>query len=124
MSSRRELTRLAGVLALAGCAHAAEVSGKIPERTPREPDATAPIPLDRAGAYAARRDRQTEPAGPVVEKVDPVQARVGVVSTQVFHAPACPLLTGVPSEDQIRFTSPWEAIDARFRPCPKCRPGP
>lgn len=77
-------------------------------------------PAERAEAI--RRHQEGAPNGePTVEEPQPDEPRIGVASTHVFHRPECKLLADVPTTEQVRFTSPWEAVDARYSPCAACR---
>jgi len=100
------------------------VTGKKPENIPREldeaktsPKPTAPKP-DRQAAYDKRGLGLDAPK----TKVDPPPEtpRIGVAGTKMFHRPDCPLVKDVPTSEQVRFTSPFDGVDAGYTPCPSC----
>ena len=123
----RQGTRLAVLLLLAGCIEAASVVGNAPQNPTRE------LPHDgsdaaKSGKTASSRSDQyrrhqneADAAGPRVVEVDPEQARIGVASTRDFHAAGCRRLDGIPTAEQIRFTTRWDALDTGYRPCDDCR---
>jgi hypothetical protein len=124
MTSARQLTAAAVFLALAGCAERTAATGKAPENIPREhEDPTKPKPAkpDRETAYQ-QREVERRIQGDTVEKAAPSQARIGVATTRMFHLPDCPSLKDVPTSEQIRFTSPFDAVDAGYTPCRSCNP--
>ena len=96
--------------------------GNAPETEPDQ----APRGHARTGAEreaAIRRHEQAaEVAEPKVEEVRPDEPRIGLPATHEFHTPGCSRLAGVAPAEQIRFTSPWEAIDAHYSPCKECSP--
>jgi hypothetical protein len=119
---RGQPTALALLLAAGACTTSPRVVGNAPETEPQE------LARRRAPSAAERADRirrQEEAAARAEprEETPPVdQPRIGVAATRVFHRPDCKLLAGVATVEQLRFTSPWEAVDARYAPCPECRP--
>ncbi len=97
------------------------VSGRPPERLTRERPENAVVAAGkREAAYDARTKQESERA-PSVAKTEASQARIGVAATRVFHRPDCPLLKDVPATERIQFTSPWDGLDANYRPCETCR---
>jgi anti-sigma factor RsiW len=119
---RGQPTALALLLAAAACTTSNHVVGTPPEQTT---DQASPrrTRTDTERAEAIRRHQEAAArAEPAVEQPAPEDPRVGVATTHVFHRPDCKLLSGVATSDQIRFTSPWDALDSRYAPCPECRP--
>lgn len=96
--------------------------GKAPEREPDE----APRRGGRSDAERLAAIRRHESAAaeaePKVEEVRRDEPRIGVAATHEFHKPDCSRLAGIATAEQIRFASPWEAIDARYSPCKECSP--
>jgi len=115
-------TALAILLAAAACTTSQHVVGSTPEKTPEEPG-SHPV---RSEADRAEKIRQYDEAsaagGPRVEQPKRDEPRIGVAATHVFHRPDCKLLDGIPDAERVRFTSPWDAVDSRYVPCPDCRP--
>ena len=125
MTSARNLTAVTIFLALVGCAERSAATGKAPENIPREHgDATSagkPTKPDRETAIQQHEIEQRL-HGDTVEKAAPSQARIGVAATHMFHRPECPMLKDVPASEQMRFTSPFDAVDAGYTPCRSCNP--
>ena len=131
-SRARQTTRLVSLLLLlllllpAACTHAAGASGRAPENLTRDPPHGDPAAAAwaaaarRQAAYEERKSKAPD-ADVKVEKVDVSATRVGVVGTHEFHRSDCPLLKGVTAAEEIRFVSPWDALDAGYRPCESCR---
>jgi hypothetical protein len=124
MTSTRQLIATAAALALAGCTERSVVTGKQPENIPREHDEAKPAPKpapkpDRQAAYERRKLELDAPK----TKVDapPEMTRIGVAGTKMFHRPDCPLVKDVPTSEQVRFTSPFDGVDAGYTPCASCR---
>jgi hypothetical protein len=123
--SVRQLIRLALLLSPAACVSPpAMVTGKPPERTrERQTGAPAVQAPTRKELYDKRTDAEKSAAEmPGFERADPSLARVGAARTHEFHKPDCPVLKDVPDAERLRFTTPWESVDAGFRPCDECRP--
>src|SRR5262249_54001669 len=120
-SGARQATRLALLLALAGCVESGRVSGHEPDRVTRE--LPRPAPDEKASATDRYKAHEESAAagGAKVEKTDPGELRIGVASTHVFHRADCPLLRGVPVAEQVRFTTRWDALDGGYRPCEDCK---
>ena len=115
-------TALALLLALAACTTSQRVVGPPPETEPAPADPRR-ARSDAERAEKIRKHQEAEArAEPQVEEPKKDEPRVGVATTRVFHRPECKLLEGVPTVDQLRFTSPWDAVDSRYAPCPECKP--
>lgn len=108
-------------LLAAACAGPAKQSGRAPENPTRDPSHDPRTSNAARAAEIARRESVAGLREPTVEAVDPAVARVGVVTTHTFHVAECTLLKGVPTADQIRFTSKWDALDTGYMPCDLCR---
>jgi PBP1b-binding outer membrane lipoprotein LpoB len=119
---RRETTAIALCLIAGSCVGPAKQSGRAPENPTVEPSHEAKATAASRAAAMARRDSETGLRQPTVETVDPAVARIGVVTTRTYHTTDCSLLKGVPTADQIRFTSKWDALDTGYAPCELCRP--
>lgn len=119
---RSEVTAIALCLVAASCAGPAKESGRPPENPTTEPSHETKANAVARAAALARRNSETGLRQPTVETVDAADARAGVVTTRVFHAMDCSLLKGMPTADQIRFTSKWDALDTGYSPCELCRP--
>jgi hypothetical protein len=118
----RELTRIGLVFLAAGCVHDASVTGRAPENPTRErPNTVAAKPRKRADVYADREAAEKAGEKAEFERADPALARIGVASTRVMHRKNCPALEGVPSSEQVPFTSKFDAFDEGYRPCEDCR---
>jgi len=122
MTSPRQVTAVAVLIALAACTERGRPTGKAPEHIPRErSEAAAPPPKkpNLAAAYE-RREADELLRGGAADKATPDETRIGVAGTRLFHRPDCASVKGVPTSEQIRFTSPYDAVDAGYTPCQSC----
>ena len=119
-----ESIRLLAALLLAACAPTNAVVGRAPESPTREPshDAAPTDSAKRAKDIYRRRQNEADAAGPRVVEVDPATMCIGTVTTHRFHRPSCALVKGVPTAEQIRFTTAWDALNNNYRPCEECAP--
>jgi hypothetical protein len=122
MTSPRQLIAALAILALAACAERSVHSGRVPENLTREHLQEKPATERKPDRQTAYDLRMTETVGrdPTVENPEAAQARVGVAGTHVFHRLDCEIVKDVPAADLVRFTSPWDGVDAQFSPCEHC----
>jgi methylphosphotriester-DNA--protein-cysteine methyltransferase len=72
----------------------------------------------KANEYAGtlERERRLEAEGGTVV--------VGVYGTHEYHRPRCEVLHAADQADRVTFVSVFDSLDAGYRPCPDCEPGP
>lgn len=122
ISLRPKTIRLLVLLGAAACAPTQTVVGRAPENTTREtPRATGSASESRKNSYA-RRQNEADVGGPRVVEVDAAGNRIGTAATKRFHRSGCEKLAGVPTAEQVRFISSYDALDNGYRPCEDCQP--
>jgi len=108
------------ILALGSCRAPVQHTGKRPYGRRRAPEYDAAKSLEQRMAERERADRAPREG----EFVNAEEQVIGAPATHVYHRPSCKELDGLPRTEQIRFLSPYDAIDGGYDPCPICHPGP
>lgn len=125
MLRRTKGIRLLALLVLAACAPSNRVSGPEPEATTRAIPHAGDSPSTKkatAKDLYVKRQNEADAAGPRVVETPEAAQRVGTVLTHRFHRVDCKRLAGVPTAEQIRFTTSYDALDNGYRPCEDCAP--
>jgi hypothetical protein len=122
MRSPLQVTAIAILFALAACTERGRATGKAPEHIPRERNELAATPPRKPSLEDAYERREADQLlrGDAVDKAKPIETRIGVAGTHLFHRPDCKAMKDVPTSEQIRFTSPYDAVDAGYTPCQSC----